>query len=121
MTDRAKSFLTFNLGHLLTLLGLAGGLIGLYTQRERDLAALHFTQQAHAATLVENTRRLAEIDRLGSTANRVKLEAQHALILAITARIEAQASTVGKVDVMANDIAWIKAELQRRPLNGRNE
>lgn len=86
MTERAKSFWTsFNVGHALILLGMGGSLVTIYGQRERDMALLRFASDAQAIQ-----------------------------ITALTARIEIQERAGASVAVMANDIAWIKAELQRK-------
>jgi hypothetical protein len=114
MNERARSFLQFNIGHLLTLIALIGSAVGIYTQRERDLAGLRFTSESHANSIRAHADKLYEMDRAGTTASRARLDAEHALVIALTARFEAQGTAINKVDVMANDIAWIKSELQRR-------
>jgi|SRR6185369_17672909 len=84
-SPKRTPFWQFNIGHLLTILSIAGGLISLYGQRERDLARLEM--------IAENT-----------TAN----------MKTLTARIAALEVDGRRTDVMQNNIEWIRAQLEQR-------
>lgn len=87
MTERARNFWNgFNIGHVLILIGMAGSLMTVYNQRERDLALLKFAS-----------------------------DAQFIQLSALQTRMEIQERAGARLEVVANDIAWIKAELQKRP------
>lgn len=89
MAEKLRSFWDFNVGHLLVLVGMAGGMLGIYVQRERDMTRIELTIQTHAAQLAG----------LHDRANAQESAAR---------KIEV------KADVILNDIGWIKAELMRR-------
>jgi hypothetical protein len=89
MADRIRTFWDFNVGHLLVLVGMFAGMLGIYVQRERDMARIELTIQAHAAQIS------AIHDRVNAQDNASR-------------KIEV------KADVIINDIGWIKSELLRR-------
>jgi hypothetical protein len=118
MSDQQRQeFFQFNLGHLITLLSIVGSAFLLYGQRERDRAVMQTTIEAHTVVLKDHGERLTDMDRQGTMANTARNAADHNLLVTLTTRVDAQASTLAsalaKIDPMATDVAWIKAELLR--------
>lgn len=120
-----RNFWQFNLGHLLTIAAMVTGGIGLYVQREKDLSALKYDSKTHAELISNLTTahanavrqlsdKLAEIDRNGSSAGRARSEAHATIMASLTARADAYATVINEVKVMANDITWMKQEMQRK-------
>lgn len=81
---------------------------------EKNMASLRFVGESHAAEIKQLASKVTEMDRSGTTASQAELKAQRVLVNSLAARSEAQWATIGRVDVMANDIAWIKQEMLRQ-------
>ena len=89
MAEKIRSFWDFNFGHALVLIGMGGGVFSIHVQRERDMARFELSLQSHAAQLAMLNERVNAHDNASR-----KIDA--------------------KVDVIINDIGWIKNELLRR-------
>lgn len=112
--DQKQVFFQFNIGHLLTLVTILISVVVLYGQREREMAVIQTTIEAHGSTLRDHGERLGIMDKTGTTASTARVFADHQALVALTARVDSQAVAIAKMEAMATDIAWIKAELLRR-------
>lgn len=99
-----RSFWQFNLGHFLTIATMLVGAVGLYVQRERDLAILHTKSASQAITLAENAQVLAELP--GRLATQLETRTQ-----LLSATIEAR--TLPFV-TLPQRIAWLERTVDQR-------
>lgn len=80
-----EKFLQFNIGHLLTIITLVGSAVGVWVSIQRADASQEVRLAGHETALATHTRIIAEHD-----------------------------ASLRRIGIMANDIAWIKEEMQRR-------
>ena len=123
-----EKFWNFNVGHLLTILMIAGGLLSIYatavrsaeqmlgsiTAHEKQFAYFERRLDAQAKLQEAQTEALARIDKTGTTKSGSTLANDHANIIELQGAVKSLDLIARQIPVMANEIGWIKSELIRR-------
>jgi hypothetical protein len=116
-----EKFLTFNIGHLLTLISIIGGAVGVYTafsrsdERQEARLTYHDAQIAdHAHAISAHTEAIAKLDRIGTTRNTEAIATETRDLALLRAQVAEHEIALRKLDVITNDLAWIKQEMMRQ-------